>query len=334
MLNLVLLEPVKVSQSNEYTRYLISTHNFTSLYIYGAQDNGECDIYFENLTHYDTPTGTKESVQLEVYYGYTLNAHVVEKEQYEFIGYFSEPNGKGKQLTDNEGYPIGGRWLFEEDTTIYAYYVLIAVTAEETIVEYRKDWEINYTQNIPGNIEIKYYDQEGNEVVPFEIGEYKVIINYESEEYGSSSVESILKIIGPTPSEDFTIYGRNDVDNEYRYAYYHGNDKLVFADSEITRYGLNMNVTLLDYALFSGHSELEEIVIGKGINKIDYWCFYETSLNKVYYEGNIEEWNDIVIMSDGNELLESATIYFYSKEEPTSAGNYWHYVDGNPVAWN
>ena len=26
-------------------------------------------------------------------------------------------------------------------------------------------------------------------------------------------------------------------------------------------------------------------------------------------------------------------MYYYSESEPTTVGNYWHYVDGQAVAW-
>ena len=35
----------------------------------------------------------------------------------------------------------------------------------------------------------------------------------------------------------------------------------------------------------------------------------------------------------GNSVLLSKTIYFYSEEQPTEPGNYWHYVDGIPTPW-
>jgi hypothetical protein len=57
-------------------------------------------------------------------------------------------------------------------------------------------------------------------------------------------------------------------------------------------------------------------------------------LNTIYYTGSEEEWNSINI-SNGNDLLASATIYYYSESAPTADGNYWHYDTDKttPVVW-
>ena len=56
------------------------------------------------------------------------------------------------------------------------------------------------------------------------------------------------------------------------------------------------------------------------------------SLNNIYYTGTKEDWGKIEIM-EYNIFLRNATIYYYSESEPTTDGNYWHYVDGVPTAW-
>ena len=33
-----------------------------------------------------------------------------------------------------------------------------------------------------------------------------------------------------------------------------------------------------------------------------------------------------------NDLI-NTIIYYYSEIEPITLGNYWHYVDGEPVVW-
>lgn len=57
-----------------------------------------------------------------------------------------------------------------------------------------------------------------------------------------------------------------------------------------------------------------------------------TSLTRVYYGGGVEDWSDITINSN-NSNLTNATRYYYSEEEPTDGGNYWHYVDGVVTEW-
>ena len=57
------------------------------------------------------------------------------------------------------------------------------------------------------------------------------------------------------------------------------------------------------------------------------WCDNMTS---VYYKGTAEEWTKISIGSSNYELTD-ATRYYYSEEQPTAKGNYWHYVDSKPT---
>ena len=67
------------------------------------------------------------------------------------------------------------------------------------------------------------------------------------------------------------------------------------------------------------------------------WIKYGSRLNcnilkNVYYGGADEQWSTISIDSSNSEL-KTANIYYYSFEQPTSAGNYWHYVEGIPTIW-
>jgi len=64
------------------------------------------------------------------------------------------------------------------------------------------------------------------------------------------------------------------------------------------------------------------------------YAFYScTGLTSVYYTGTAEEWSEISIGSD-NDSLGNATVYYYSQEEPTKEGNFWHYdEDGNVTVW-
>ena len=93
------------------------------------------------------------------------------------------------------------------------------------------------------------------------------------------------------------------------------------------------SVTSIGFGAFWGFDSLTSIVIGDSVTFIDDYAFYGCSgLNKVYYKGNSTEWGNITIGSD-NSKLTSATRYYYSESQPTSSGNYWHYVDGVPTAW-
>jgi hypothetical protein len=74
-------------------------------------------------------------------------------------------------------------------------------------------------------------------------------------------------------------------------------------------------------------------VIPDGVEYIGWGAFDGcNSINTVYYVGTAEDWAGISIGSY-NDSLTSATIYYYSETKPTTAGNYWHYVDGVPTVW-
>jgi len=78
---------------------------------------------------------------------------------------------------------------------------------------------------------------------------------------------------------------------------------------------------------------LTDIVIGSGVTSIETGAFYDSwNLEKVFYRGNEAQWADISI-SNNNDILDDATIYFYSEEQPSTAGSFWHEVDGEPVIW-
>lgn len=85
---------------------------------------------------------------------------------------------------------------------------------------------------------------------------------------------------------------------------------------------------------FSDCSSLTNVTIGTGVKSIgDYAFSYCSGLTSVYYKGTAEDWNKISV--DVLGYLTSATRYYYSENEPTEDGNYWHYgVDGvTPVKW-
>ena len=55
-------------------------------------------------------------------------------------------------------------------------------------------------------------------------------------------------------------------------------------------------------------------------------------LTTIYYEDSQDRWNETFQYSN-KSWLEGCEIYYYSETEPISEGDYWHYVDGNPVVW-
>ena len=88
-----------------------------------------------------------------------------------------------------------------------------------------------------------------------------------------------------------------------------------------------------DEAFFVCYS-LSSVTIGNSVTSIGENAFYYClSLNIVYYNGTAEEWSGISIIGSWNYNLTGATRYYYSETEPTTSGNYWHYVGGVPTPW-
>ena len=99
---------------------------------------------------------------------------------------------------------------------------------------------------------------------------------------------------------------------------------------------------------FNKFENLEAIVLPASIKTVGQNAFEGcTKLNTVYFGGSEQEWQTVVLVGTESKeeketegegtmqenLLASCTVYFYSEEEPTTPGSYWHYVDGKPVAW-
>ena len=93
-------------------------------------------------------------------------------------------------------------------------------------------------------------------------------------------------------------------------------------------------VTKIMGSTFEECSKLTNIVVSNSVKTIRSGVFSSTSaLANVYYKGTQEEWNAISIEDNNTYLTGSATIYYYSETEPTSEGNFWHYVNGVPTVW-
>ena len=100
---------------------------------------------------------------------------------------------------------------------------------------------------------------------------------------------------------------------------------------------------------FEKFENLEAIILPTSIKTVGKKAFDNCpKLTTVYYLGTEAEWQNVELVcvenktidNDKNETVEiienaltSCTVYFYSENEPTATGNYWHLVDGKPTAW-
>ncbi|MBR2030425.1 MAG: leucine-rich repeat protein, partial [Clostridia bacterium] len=92
----------------------------------------------------------------------------------------------------------------------------------------------------------------------------------------------------------------------------------------------NSNLNIIgDYA-FSGCTSLSEIVIPQNVTTINYAIFDNCLINIYCKIGQKPSgWNEYWM-----GWSDTATVYWYSANEPTTPGKYWHYVNGVPTKWN
>ena len=100
--------------------------------------------------------------------------------------------------------------------------------------------------------------------------------------------------------------------------------------SSVTSVTIGDSVTYIGDWAFDNCSSLTSVTIGDSVTTIGDWVFDSCdSLTDVYYGGTKEQWNEIEI-EWGNDVLNSATIYYYSDCIHDSESNQWRYdSDGN-----
>ena len=114
-----------------------------------------------------------------------------------------------------------------------------------------------------------------------------------------------------------------------------GNGAFYSCDS-LTSVVIGDSVTSIGFDAFCYCDSLTSVVIGDSVTSIGNSAFYDcTKLTSVYYKGTASDWSAISIDNTYgyNNSLINATRYYYSENQPTEEGNYWHYVDGKPTIW-
>ena len=99
----------------------------------------------------------------------------------------------------------------------------------------------------------------------------------------------------------------------------------LFEGCNIKRITVN-NAGMVMTDAFKGINNLEEIVLTTGAAYIYLDAFNGVENANIYFEKNSLANYDYNISSTNK-------VYLYSETEPTTSGNYWHYVDGEIVVW-
>ena len=141
-----------------------------------------------------------------------------------------------------------------------------------------------------------------------------------------------LAFIDCTALSEFTVSKDNKTFKVLDGSLVNNEGKLISgaAKSKVTVSG---SVTKIGVGAFSGKN-IVSIVLPTSITFVDQLAFANCQrLASVFYLGTESEYSGIEI-GDINAPLEKATVYFYSESEPTTNGNFWHYVDGKATVWH
>lgn len=93
-------------------------------------------------------------------------------------------------------------------------------------------------------------------------------------------------------------------------------------------------VTTIEENAFEACERLITLTLPSTLTAIQDSAFEECTALKTVFFGGTEEQFDNLSIADGNEAIENATVYYYSKEQPTSEGNFWHYdKNQTPTIW-
>ena len=107
-----------------------------------------------------------------------------------------------------------------------------------------------------------------------------------------------------------------------------------FNCSAISKIDIPEGVKVIDENAFEGCSSLVTIVLPSSLESVaDSGFAYCSSLKTIFFKGTEDQF-DALDISDGNDALIDAKVYFYSETEPQEDGQWWHYdVSGSPVIW-
>ena len=101
--------------------------------------------------------------------------------------------------------------------------------------------------------------------------------------------------------------------------------------TSLTTVKIPNSVTFLGSYAFSDCTKLVFVALPEKITNLSSTFSTCTKLKNIYYTGCKDDLDDNI---DIKQVLKKYTIYYYSETAPTDTTyKYWHYVDGEVVAW-
>ena len=102
----------------------------------------------------------------------------------------------------------------------------------------------------------------------------------------------------------------------------------------LTSFVITDNINVITCGTFQACHNLEYVILSKNVKTIESQAFENcTSLSRIYYTGTVDDWSEMNVSDTNNNYFFSASRYYYSEKAPTTEGNFWHWVDGEPVIW-
>ena len=109
-----------------------------------------------------------------------------------------------------------------------------------------------------------------------------------------------------------------------------------FIDAKLcTEIEIADSVTYIGNCAFEHMNSLEKIILSKSVKTLGSLVFH-SGYYDVFYEGSRLQFENIRKINVDGFAWDSefyGEVYYYSEEQPTLSGNYWHYVDGEVVIW-
>ena len=170
------------------------------------------------------------------------------------------------------------------------------------------------------NGEIGYYAQDVHN------GSSKVVKEGDYLFYTYNDVNYLLAYLGSDMEIELPI-NYNGEGYEIYYAAFYGRTDLISVS-------LPLGLTTINAWAFTNCTNLTSVKMGYMVIYIGQYAFSGCkNLESIYYSGTEEQWSAITVDLYNDELA-SASIYYFSASQPSTANKYWHYDEnGEIVIW-